>query len=101
MQRRDVLRAQLDAAKGNYEKICTLGESLEALNLEAAQLPLSEEDYLMLATRHAALVQRVEAKCQQLMESDFDDLLISLGGKLEKLQAVEIVASALIPGMTL
>jgi FtsZ-binding cell division protein ZapB len=90
MQRRDALQAQLDAAQRNSERTDALTQSLAAVNLESAQLPLSEEDYLTLTARHAALVQKVEAKIIWLAENRHSDLLTTLAAKLTALKALDL-----------
>ena len=96
MQRRNTLQAQLDAAKAaktDFQRIGDLGKALKVVCAEIAQLPLSEEDRLTLTVRHAAMVQRVEAKCKQLMEAEQYDLLSSLGAKLKALKALDLTAT--------
>lgn len=93
MRRRTVLQRKYDAAKvGNAELsvIGTLGESLEALKLEAAKLPLSEEDYLTLGARHAALMQKVESKGREFVADDRSHLVTRLGAKLNALKALDL-----------
>jgi hypothetical protein len=52
----DTLTA-LRAAKSDFAAVGQVGKALKVANAHLAQLPLSEEDYLTLADRHAALVQ--------------------------------------------
>jgi hypothetical protein len=95
LQRRDALQSQLDATEAvgtNFKQMGILGRALNEVHAEIAQLLLSEEDYLTLAARHAALVQRVEAKCRDLLKGKHYDLLTSLGAKLEQLQALDLSA---------
>jgi hypothetical protein len=93
MQRREVLQAQYRAAEfaaEDFVLIGHLGVKLEALQRESAQLPLSEEDYLALADRHAQLVQRVTDKCKELTKGRQFDELAALGIQLKALKAVDV-----------
>ena len=58
-QRIPALQTQLEAALAadDFGSIASVGTQLLALQQQSAQLPQSEEDYLTLADRHAALVQ--------------------------------------------
>jgi hypothetical protein len=88
----DTLTA-LRAAKSDFAAVGQVGKALKAANAELAQLPLSAEDHLTLADRHAALVQKVTATCTALADTGEYDALDALAIKLEELQALD--ASAL------
>jgi hypothetical protein len=91
-QRRDALQAQLDSAmsKRDLKQMGTLGLALEALKLEAAQLPLSEEEYLTLGARHAALMERVEAKGMEFARIKQYGLVYRMGVALESLKGLDV-----------
>jgi hypothetical protein len=82
----------LRAAKSDFAAVGQVGKALKAANAELAQLPLSEEDYLALADRHAALVQKVTAACTALADAGEYDALDALAIKLEELQALDVSA---------
>lgn len=94
-QRLNALQLELaaaDAAGTDFELIAQLGKAVKAARLECAQLPLSEADFLSLAERHAALVERVTAQCRELREQEDFDALGTLGAKLKALRAVDVSA---------
>jgi hypothetical protein len=81
------LRAQLAAAEKceDYELVGTLGEQLVT-----APHPLSEEDYLTLAERHEALVQKVTTACQELTRAKaYSDVKV-LGAVLKELKSLDV-----------
>jgi hypothetical protein len=82
----------LRAAKSDFAAVGQVGKALKAANAQLAQLPLSEEDYLTLADRHAALVQKVTATCTELADAGEYDALDALAIKLEELQALDVSA---------
>jgi hypothetical protein len=82
----------LRAAKSDFAAVGQVGKALKAANAQLAQLPLSEEDYLTLADRHAALVQKVTATCTALADAGEYDALDALAAKLEELQALDVSA---------
>jgi DNA repair ATPase RecN len=93
MLRRDDLQARFDAADAadeDYKLIGTLGEALEALSVESAQLPLSEEDFWTLAERHAQLVEKMISKCRELKRDKQYKALTALGTALESLRAADV-----------
>lgn len=70
MRRKEELQRQFDAAvtaKADYLEIAEIGIAQLEHEKESAQLPLSEEDYLTLESRHAALVLTVRDLCQFLV----------------------------------
>jgi hypothetical protein len=75
-------------AVDDFEAVASLGMQLLALQQESAQLPLSEEDYLTLAARHAALVKSVHDKCTDLAEAEDYSAVTDLGVKLRELRLV-------------
>jgi hypothetical protein len=87
--------AQLDAALAaeDFELVASLGVQLQPLHEESAQLPLSEEDYLTLPARHAALVQRVMDKCKVLAALKDYKSLDAVAAKLEALKTPETRAA--------
>jgi beta-phosphoglucomutase-like phosphatase (HAD superfamily) len=96
MQRLEATQAQYDAAEAaadDIELIATLGKALQTLQQESAKLPLSEEDYLTLSTRHAALLQRVEERCKQLKKAKDFVALEALGVHLEAVKALKLHAA--------
>jgi hypothetical protein len=90
IQRVAALRAEVEAAQAaqDFHGVASLGLSLKALQLESAQLPLSEEAYRALPCRHAALVERVRIKCRALAGAQEYAALAVLSAKLKALQAV-------------
>jgi hypothetical protein len=82
----------LKAAKSDFAAVGQAGKALRASIAVLAQLPLSEEDYLTLADRHAALVQKVTAACAELADTGEFDALVTLAIKLEELQALDVSA---------
>lgn len=89
-----LLAAQLDAAKAagtNFSLIAKLGQAVKAPKVEAVQLPLSQEDYLTFAAKRAALVQRMEDKCRELVIGEYFHLLASLSDKLTAMQTLDII----------
>jgi hypothetical protein len=92
-QRLAAAQTQYDAAEAaaeDFELIASLGKALQALQQESAKLPLSEEDYLSLRDRHAALVRRVEERCKELKDAKDFTALEALGVHLEALKAVHL-----------
>jgi hypothetical protein len=69
-----------------------VGKALKAANEAVKQLPLSEEDYLTFAQRHAALVQKTTDACKELLLKDDLDALEELVAKLEELKALDVSA---------
>jgi hypothetical protein len=101
-QRRDLTRRILTErshlkaalAADDFEQVLTLGMQLQSLQQESAQLLLSEEDYLTLTDRHAALVLRLVEKCTELaLAKEFADVTV-LGAKLSELRAAALPAAA-------
>jgi hypothetical protein len=89
-------RSHLDAALAadDFEQVLALGMQLQSLQQESAQLPLSEEDYLTLADRHAALVLRVVERCTELaLAKEFAEVTV-LGAKLSELRAAALPVAA-------
>jgi hypothetical protein len=87
------LQAQYHAAATagvDFQLIAALGMQLDTAQQESAQLPLSEEDYLTLSTRHATLVQRVEQKCRELMQTKAFPALAVLSAKFAALKNLDL-----------
>jgi myosin heavy subunit len=94
IQQRAELQAQLEAAEAgdDFVLVGTLGEQLDALNLKVVEQPLSEEDYLTMFERHAALVQKVTDTCRELTKSRAYAEVKILGVKLQELKALDVSA---------
>jgi hypothetical protein len=94
IQQRDELQSELDTLKVSrtYRASARVGKALQAAKLAVTQQPLSEEDYLALADRHASLVQAVTAECDNCLDNDEFDALDTLAAKLEELQALDVSA---------
>ena len=96
VQRLATLQTQFDAAEAaadqDFELIAALGLKLEALQLESAQLALSEEDYQTLPVRHAQLVQRVVDQCRELTRAKQFTALAALNAQLKALRALDLSA---------
>jgi hypothetical protein len=93
MERVRPLQAQFDAAEAAAEDfvlIGTLGTQLQQLEKESARLPLSEEDYLTLADRHAALVQRLTDQCRKMKAVGWFTELDQLATQLVALRALDV-----------
>jgi hypothetical protein len=75
----------------DFVLVGTLGTQLQALQQQAAQLPLSEEDYLTLPARHADLVRRVTDACRELMKARDYAALGPLSAKLKELRALDLL----------
>jgi hypothetical protein len=90
---RDKLQGEvtiLKAAKANFKEIVRVGSVHKAAVDGVLQQPLSEKDYLTLAPRHAALVQKVKAHCEHLAEAEDYEGLELLGAKLDALRGVDM-----------
>jgi hypothetical protein len=95
LERRETLKAELGAAENagdNFVLVGTLGEQLLALAKDTARLPLSEEDYLTLAARHATAEQRLIQRCKELVTAKAYAEVKALGAKLQELQALDVTA---------
>jgi hypothetical protein len=92
IQRIHALQTQLDAALITDElaSVGSLCAKLQTLQKQSARLPLSEEDYLTLADRHAALVQRVTDRCKELAEAKDFAAVTALGTKLKELRVAAL-----------
>jgi hypothetical protein len=98
LAQRDELQTQLDlleSGSADFARAAVLGLQLTTLRQASVQLPLSEEDYLTLPDRHAALVQKVTTKCDELRNEDRrETALTSLSGKLDLLKGIDLTAFA-------
>jgi hypothetical protein len=97
IQQRDQLHkefAALNAAKTNFMEIARVGTAHKAAIAAVLQLPLPEENYLTLAGRYEALVQKVTATCAELADAGEFDALVVLAAKLEELKALDISSLA-------
>jgi hypothetical protein len=57
------------------------------------KVPLTEEDYLTLEARHAALVQRVTERCKELTKARKFAEVTALGTQLSNMRAVALPAA--------
>lgn len=93
--RRDALQTELSTAMtkgsdfGTVKVICA---KLEAHLKESQKIPLSEQDFWTLKSRHATLVQNVSERCRKLVELDNADVLLKLGPKLAALKSLDLSA---------
>jgi hypothetical protein len=93
------LRGALELTEGeDYERVRELGEQLETLEQESAQLPLSEGDYLTLTEKHASLLQRTTAMCKEYQRARNGIMLVELGTKREELKKLDISCCQFRPG---
>jgi hypothetical protein len=94
LRQRDELQAQLEAAEqgDDFVLVGSLGEQLGALMLKVTEQPLSEEGYLALFGRHAALVQKVTEVCRELTKAKAYAEVKVLGAKLQELKALDVSA---------
>jgi hypothetical protein len=93
IQLRDKLQNTFSALKADmsdFEAIGQAGKAHKEAVAVVTQLPLSEEDYLTLADRHAALVQKVTTTCAELVDASEFDALDALATKLEELRALDV-----------
>jgi hypothetical protein len=93
IQQRDALQAELEAAEkasSNFVLVGTLGEQLEAQQLQVTQQPLSEERYHTLRDSHASLVQKLIVTCRGLAEVKAYTQVKALGAKLQQLKALDL-----------
>jgi hypothetical protein len=94
---RDATLRALTATGGVYavqdwEAIGRAGNALKAANTAVKDQPLSEEDYLTLAGRHAALVQKATSQCRELAASKDYATLAAMAAKLADLTALDVSA---------
>jgi hypothetical protein len=92
IQRRDQLQKDYNALKTAATDFVALGRVGNALKTAVAAVVLTEEDYLTLADRRAALVQKVRVKCAELADAGEFDTLDTLASKLEELKALDVSA---------
>jgi DNA repair exonuclease SbcCD ATPase subunit len=95
IQQRDQLQtefAALKASKTDFAASVRVGRTFKASQGAVLQLPLSEEDYLTMAGRHAALTQKMTALCERLLENEDLDALETLATKLGELKALDVSA---------
>jgi DNA repair exonuclease SbcCD ATPase subunit len=101
IQQRDELQTEFDtikASKAEYKTGVRVVKALNAAKEAVTHQPLSEDDYLTLAARHAALIHTLKAECDDLLENldivDASDALDTLATKLEELKTLD--ASSLL-----
>jgi cell fate (sporulation/competence/biofilm development) regulator YlbF (YheA/YmcA/DUF963 family) len=92
IQQRDELQREYDALKSAATDLISLGRVGKALKAAVSAIVLTEKDYVALADRHAALVQKVTATCIELADAREFDALDSLATKLEQLRALDVSA---------
>jgi phage host-nuclease inhibitor protein Gam len=90
IQHRDELQREYDALKTAATDLMALGRVGRALKAAGAAIMLTEEDYLTLADRHAALVEKVTTTCAELADTGKSQVLSTLASKLEKLKALDV-----------
>jgi hypothetical protein len=90
IQHRDKLQREYDALKTAATDLMALGRVGRALRAAGAAIVLTEEDYLTLADRHAALVTKVTTMCAQLADATESQALNTLASKLEELKALDV-----------
>jgi hypothetical protein len=89
LKRRNALRAQYDALDAAGEDFKAIAAVALGLQLQASETGrLTEKDYLTLADRHAALVQRVTERCKELTKAREFAAVTTLGTQLSALKAV-------------
>jgi hypothetical protein len=96
LRQRDDLRARLTALKANsdisqvpdWEAIGRAGNALKAADNAVRNQPFSQEDYLALAGRYAALVQKMTAQCRELAAAGDYATLATVATKLAELTAL-------------
>jgi hypothetical protein len=96
LQRKHRVQAQIGGLEAAEEvDYCAVGDlllQLESLDLQAARLPMTEEDYLTLKNRHAALVKTVTTVCRQLIKARQYAALRDMAAQLGALKAVDVTA---------
>jgi hypothetical protein len=91
-RRRDELQREYNALKSAATDFVAMGRVGKALKAAVTAVVLTEEDYLTLADRHAALVTTVTATCSVLADAGQFDALEALAAKLEELKALDMSA---------
>jgi hypothetical protein len=79
-------------AAEDFERVASLGASVHALMPQSVHEALSEEDYLTMPARHAALLQRVSKRCRKLGEEKDHAAQARLAAELEALRSPETTA---------
>jgi hypothetical protein len=92
IQRRDELQREYNALKAAATDFVSLGRVGKALKTAIAAIVLTEEDYLTLADRHAALLHKVTTTCSELADAGEFGALATLATKLEELKALDVSA---------
>jgi hypothetical protein len=100
IRQRDELQARLTALKANseisqvpdWEAIGRAGNALRAADSAVESQPFSEEDYLALVGKHAALVQKATAQCAELAAAADYATLATVATKLADLTALDMSA---------
>jgi hypothetical protein len=85
---------QLRNIGSNFKDIVRVGKALKAAKAAVALQPLSEEDYLTLAERHAALVEDVTYQCERLADAENYDAVEALEAKLAELSVLKVQSGA-------
>lgn len=94
-RRRQMLQQQQDQAERagsatDFKMVAQLGQALLDLDLESAQLPLSDQAYSTLAGRRDELVIRMDAKCRELSNARRITELHELAAALNTLRALHL-----------
>lgn len=82
------LQRNAAAASGDFAVAAQLGHRRKIL--EQQPLPLSEEDYLTLRDRHAALVRRLLDLCQCLFEKEDDNTLAVVSELKRRIESLDL-----------
>jgi hypothetical protein len=90
IQHRDELQREYHALKTAATDLMALGRVGRALRAAGAAIVLTEEDYLTLADRHAALVTKATSLCAKLADAAESQALNTLASKLEELKALDV-----------
>jgi hypothetical protein len=101
IRQRDELRSRLHLLTANragphqdWEGIGRAGSALKMADKAVNAPPLTEEDYLTLADRRAALLQKATAHCRALLSAKDYGKLSSIAAKLAKLKARKMASAS-------
>jgi hypothetical protein len=101
IRQRDELRARLHALTANgdgshqdWEGIGRAGSALKVADKAVNAPPLTEEDYLTLADRRAALLLKATAHCRALLSAKDYGKLSNIAAKLAKLKARKMASTS-------
>jgi hypothetical protein len=101
IRQRDELRARLhaltaygDGSHLDWEGVGRAGSALKVADKAVNAPPLTEEDYLTLADRRAALLQKATAHCRALLSAKDYGKLSNMAAKLAKLKARKMASTS-------